>query len=567
MVSRNRNIICTMGLFVMVFSLCMGQMLEKPLKDMTYCLDAGEGGEMYSGEDRTALVTDKLQRMEREANLRIAFFLRSYLEDAGAEVILTRKTHTPPFPGLKERAEISAPHNPDLFIGIHHNYSRDKSVNYITAYVNQVSLQEPISNMLTQMAGELGTSYRYLDTGKRPLFDYVVSPAVIISVGFITNKKCRKAADDLEENHRIAIALFKAILDMEQKKERIEIGEPTPVLKPIKVPTPTPSLYESPFELEAPEPAPQETVLPPSLPGLKPIRPAEPIRPLPESPLLLPEATPPTPVLKPLTEIATPTPFTPVVPLETKVEIRDEPSEEFIPPFLNPVNGHIDQTWLYGESWGEWPVKKGISFRVDSGTPVCAVANGKVIEADDSGKAGSLSSYPNYVLIEHDEKLNGDNVYTLYAQLASIKVAKGDQVEAGDEIGVTGASYADAQSRDNELEFEVRIGGETGDFVRNPELYIEHVGDSVGYILGHIAEPDGDPIPGLRLTGVSKPDYCQSYQFSMTYGKGVNSTDAWNENFAICDVIPGTYGLTTIYGLREIVVKPGMITFVDWGTE
>ena len=87
------------------------------LKGVKICLDPGHGGQAH----RIGYKRGFTGLREAEINLRVARFLRNFLEQVGAEVIMTRDSDKDI--GLKERAEIANYHQADLFISIHHNWS------------------------------------------------------------------------------------------------------------------------------------------------------------------------------------------------------------------------------------------------------------------------------------------------------------------------------------------------------------------------------------------------------------------------------------------------------------
>ncbi len=522
--------VTVMLIIATICCLVEGAVYLQPLRGIKICLDPGQGGELYWGSDKTELVTSELSKIEAAANLRIALFLKSYLTDAGAEVILTRDKYLPPFPDTKRKAEICTQSGCQVFIGIHHNYSRDPSVNYVVSIVKHSTTPTEI-NLAASISRALSTELNLQNLGMNPqsaeIFNHLNVPGTLVSVGFITDKTFRRQVEKLEYTNTIARGIFKGILEFFQKVKLEPKPSPTP--RPIETPSalPTPS---SPF-----------IVVPTPLP-LKPI--------IEKTPSLAE-------VVKPFREVEeAPTP----TPAPTLVGVR---VEDYKPLFLSPVDGIVDQTWIYGESWGTLPVKKGISFKVSSNSPVRAIANGEILEADVSGKTSTVSPYPNYVLIKHDDKLNGKEVYSLYAQLATISVKKGYKVKAGDVIGTTNAPYATSQRRETEFEFEIRVGGPTQDYVQNPELFIPHK-PGTGLIIGRIVDERGNPIKGLRLSGITKTAEFDPYQFSITYGEGVNATDRWNENFAICDVPPGNYTLTTTAGNQQVNVQADKVTFIEW---
>jgi septal ring factor EnvC (AmiA/AmiB activator) len=91
----------------------------------------------------------------------------------------------------------------------------------------------------------------------------------------------------------------------------------------------------------------------------------------------------------------------------------------------------------------------GIGIKAATGTPVHAVASGKVLVAEPFGTYGLT------VIIQH---LGGD--YSVYGSLSRLAVSKGDVVSKGQVIGYVGASDPELGSH---LHFELRPGGRAAD--------------------------------------------------------------------------------------------------------
>jgi septal ring factor EnvC (AmiA/AmiB activator) len=101
----------------------------------------------------------------------------------------------------------------------------------------------------------------------------------------------------------------------------------------------------------------------------------------------------------------------------------------------------------------------GLEMSAAAGTPVRAVAPGRVAFADRYDSFGQL------VILDH-----GDRYYTVMGDLAAIDVRVGDDVSTGAKIGVVGASTSgddvpadNAKRREPALYFEVRHGATTVD--------------------------------------------------------------------------------------------------------
>ena len=96
----------------------------------------------------------------------------------------------------------------------------------------------------------------------------------------------------------------------------------------------------------------------------------------------------------------------------------------------------------------------GLDIATNTGTPIHAVASGKVITA------GWQGSYGNLVIIDH-----GNGVQTYYAHCSKIYVSVGDTVETGDTISAVGST---GNSTGPHLHLEVRVNGE----IKNPQNYL-----------------------------------------------------------------------------------------------
>lgn len=94
-----------------------------------------------------------------------------------------------------------------------------------------------------------------------------------------------------------------------------------------------------------------------------------------------------------------------------------------------PVDGPM--TSPFGVRWrGFLPeLHRGVDIAVPTGTPVRAMAGGRV------RFAGVQGSYGNVVWLDH-----GGAVLTVYAHLSAIQVTAGQSVGPGDVVGLSGAT-------------------------------------------------------------------------------------------------------------------------------
>ena len=92
--------------------------------------------------------------------------------------------------------------------------------------------------------------------------------------------------------------------------------------------------------------------------------------------------------------------------------------------------------------FGTAVVRNGIEISVAEGQRVNAVHEGTVAYADE------FTGYGTRVIVEH-----GGGAFSLYGHMGSVQVAKGDRVEAGGAIGLSGRNPTGNPS----LYFELRI--------------------------------------------------------------------------------------------------------------
>jgi murein DD-endopeptidase MepM/ murein hydrolase activator NlpD len=233
----------------------------------------------------------------------------------------------------------------------------------------------------------------------------------------------------------------------------------------------------------------------------------------------------------------------------------------------------IERSYPYGSTQGNVrEIHHGVEFYNAQGTPILAAANGKVIFAG-SDKLTLLSwvtgYYGNAVVIEHHFPGIDGTVYTLYAHQYGVLVTEGQEVKAGQQIGLVGATGTAAGSH---LHFEVRLGNNDYKSNRNPELWLLPLPGN-GTLAGRIENSYGNLLKGTvniqRVeNGVLNPAPVAAVQ---TYDNGsppINADDVYKENFAIGELPAGDYRLSLLAngGLYEQMIKieAGKLTLVKF---
>ncbi len=129
-------------------------------------------------------------------------------------------------------------------------------------------------------------------------------------------------------------------------------------------------------------------------------------------------------------------------PKPATVKAAPKPAAAPRPAWLVPMKG-AQVTSCFGQRWGV--LHAGIDFAMPSGTPIRAVGAGTVVSA-----GWAYSGYGISVVVDHH---NG--YLTHYAHMSQDKVSVGDEVKAGDILGLEGST---GDSTGPHLHFEVHKG-------------------------------------------------------------------------------------------------------------
>lgn len=174
-------------------------------KDIKIVLDAGHGGK----DNGTSYEEEK----EKDINLAVVEKMKGILEQNGFTVVLTRETDE--FISLDERVDIANQLEADLFISIHCNdYPQDTSIKGLECYYPEGSIDgESYAKSIVEilkMRGNIATrnakpeDYRVLRNTKMP--------AVLIELGFISNREERESLADNDYQMKMAEELVECIL-------------------------------------------------------------------------------------------------------------------------------------------------------------------------------------------------------------------------------------------------------------------------------------------------------------------------------------------------------------------
>lgn len=219
--------------------------------------------------------------------------------------------------------------------------------------------------------------------------------------------------------------------------------------------------------------------------------------------------------------------------------------------------------YRYGGSFFDNVVHTGIDIPARIGTPVLAAGSGKVTWAGYGlyrGFEDRTDPYGIALAIRHDFGYQGQTLYTVYGHLSEVDVVKGQYVEVGQLLGLSGDT---GKVTGPHLHFEVRIGKNDFFTTQNPELWLvppQGWGVLVGKVLG---------TGGLRLSGqevILKSKADGQNWMAKSYGpEAINSDAYYNENVVISDIPAGSYEVRIPYiGMNyilDIEIHPGTISY------
>lgn len=173
-------------------------------------LDPGHGGK----DDGT---TSYVGTHEKTLTLATAKVVEQTLENAGANVVMTRTTDT--FVPLEQRAAISNQNHADAFISFHYNWSNDSSVNGLTDFYYQEAKSSPLaSDILNEVVkatklNNIGSRYDDLSVLRNNL-----QPSTLIEIGFLSSKQDDPAVESSAYRDKVAQGVYQGLLDYFSKK-------------------------------------------------------------------------------------------------------------------------------------------------------------------------------------------------------------------------------------------------------------------------------------------------------------------------------------------------------------
>lgn len=175
-------------------------------------IDPGHGG-----HDVGTQSISKPRYLEKSLNLATAQFVKTYLQQLGYKVLMTREEDK--FVSLDKRAMIANEKNPVIFVSIHYNSAPSANAEGIEVFYYQ-SLENKIrtakSKKLAQVilrhtVDNTKAKSRGVKQGNYAVIRETKMPAILIEGGFVTNEAEMQKLKDPEYLRRLAWGISKGI--------------------------------------------------------------------------------------------------------------------------------------------------------------------------------------------------------------------------------------------------------------------------------------------------------------------------------------------------------------------
>lgn len=190
-----------------------------PLSGQIIALDAGHGGPDGGAKSAAGL-------LEKDINLAITLYLRDYLQEAGAFVVMTRETDTDLADAerksgrkrqdLLRRAELIRDSGADLFLTIHMNaitssrWYGPQTFYYDKQHPENKRLAELIQDEIKRAVVDTHRMTKTVDNVY--LLKAVSVPSALVEVGFLSNAAEAERLADPQYQKQMAAAIYQAIL-------------------------------------------------------------------------------------------------------------------------------------------------------------------------------------------------------------------------------------------------------------------------------------------------------------------------------------------------------------------
>lgn len=181
-------------------------------------IDPGHGGDDYGTHSN-----GKPTYHEKHLNLATAKILKSYLEQNGIIVIMTRQDDT--FIALDKRADFANRMKPTLFVSVHYNSAPSKEADGVEVFYYRCEKDKKRTKesrllakaVLDQVISTTKANSRGVKNGNFAVIRETNMPAILIECGFLTNDKEMESIKDPAYMKKIAWGIAQGVKSYLQK--------------------------------------------------------------------------------------------------------------------------------------------------------------------------------------------------------------------------------------------------------------------------------------------------------------------------------------------------------------
>jgi N-acetylmuramoyl-L-alanine amidase len=184
---------------------------DLPLEGRTILLDPGHGVLSFKGDIVNSGQKSRDKKiLERKINFEVCQKLASYLTKEGANVVLTRPTNQywrqayTATEDNKNRALLANEIKADIFVSLHCDWHPKSAINGVTTFY-ETSESRPLGAAIhRRLIDQLKCKNRQLVKDHYTVLDFTSMPAVLVEMGFLSNKSESKKLAQSNYQDRIA---------------------------------------------------------------------------------------------------------------------------------------------------------------------------------------------------------------------------------------------------------------------------------------------------------------------------------------------------------------------------
>ncbi|MBW8347995.1 N-acetylmuramoyl-L-alanine amidase [Bacillus sp. IITD106] len=178
---------------------------KRVLEDKRIVLDPGHGGNDIGASGQNGTI-------EKEVTLETAKKIKAALEQAGAEVLLTRDDDE--YVALEDRVLYAIENKSNLFISIHYDAFETNDVHGMTTYYYHKRDEKMAESIHTHIAKQnISSRDRGLSYGDYYVLRESKMPAVLLELGYISNEEDENRIITTSFQTKVAAGIVEGIID------------------------------------------------------------------------------------------------------------------------------------------------------------------------------------------------------------------------------------------------------------------------------------------------------------------------------------------------------------------